>query len=298
MSNDYPQSGVPEGAPDQVPAVSPAVQAGPDSMRLPPNPLSGQQPTTENYEERYKGLMRRYNEDRQAWDTQRSEFQKGLDQMATRFQALETQLKPSSVQPKAQGTTEQTPAQPNSDSDLFDMMAERESELYRSKVVMEYMQPGQLGHGLPLAMFLESIPLVPPVLKDDGTVDDSGQRSAVEKVVNALRGVQSTTQQSTQQSMMRGYTPGVSPGPSSLPDTAEAKTARYLYLKEHKGTDEFIKLPLEQQNAIDAEYYKLHQEVGQYMSGQTRPWMSAEELGNSVNQLLARIGVLEGLVRK
>ena len=272
-----------------------AAVASLDSLKLPPNPLTArpQGNTERDYEASFKGLMKTYQEEKRTWEAKEAETTTAMQALATRLEALEKAPSPTKepqvTPPKSEA--QKVPVE-QTDSDLLNYMAEADTERFKLKKILEYVQPGAPGHGLPLGTFIDAIESVPPVLKDDGTVDDSGQKQAIEKVISALRGVQGATQQATQQAMIAGYTPGVSPG-APQQQTAQDLEAEYYRLKELYGSPDLEKMPENEQRRIQSRYYELHEKVGKGLPYQTQPFMDVDQIGANVNQLLNRIGLLE-----
>lgn len=297
MSEQAPQSPAPEGAPDMGRTVSQqasAAMGGPDTFSSVPNPLRAEQATERDYEASYKGLMKRYNEDRQQWQEERTQYQQSVDALTKKFGEWEANLM-GQQQAKPEPPKQEQKQKPAEDgtADFLEAMAQSDAIRHRDGLLFEYISSNP---GLGLAQFRDNIPVVAPTLNDDGTVDDSGQRKAIEKFINGIKGVRTQQQQSTQQAMTEGWTPGVAPGPPNERDTYDAKVDRYYRLKEQLGNMD-PDAPQNEVAKIQKEYYALQDEIGWQLPGQTKPWMDNNEIVQSVNELWKRVGHLQGFMR-
>lgn len=302
MSDQDPQQAVPGNVPggDVTPQPSAAVPTSPDSMRLPPNPLAQPRQGAEDWEARYKGLDRRYQEDRQEWEQQRTAFQQQMADFTAKMQTWEQQLKQPQAKPAPAPVSDgnqEAPQQTTKDSgDLQKRLDELQAERYRDTLLFQMMQPGQPGHDLPLAMFRDNIPVHAPQVGEDGKLDDSKQRAAIENFIKGLRGVAGNSAQQTQQAMTQGWTPGSSPGVPA-PQSREALEAEYYRVKEEYGNLPADVSP-EREAAVKARYYQLHEQVGRNLPGNTQPWMSGEELLRRVQQLEGTVGQFGNMLKR
>lgn len=292
------------GLESQVPSAAPG---GPDNLRMPPNPLAqGTQGSDRDWEASFKGLMKTYQQEKQDGQQKQQAWEAQIQQLSQRMEAMEKPQAPvSPAKPqdtkapsvsveKVQGSQQQT-----GDSDLYDRIAELEAERYRDSLLFQYMQPGQPGHNLPLAMFRDNIPVVAPSVGDDGTLDDKGQKGAIENFIKGLKGIQGQTQQTTEQQMLSGWTPGsaVSQGAPGG-NTQDAMLNEYYRLKEYKGSKEYADTDEATRARADAQYWSLHEKVGRFTPGQTTPWMTVDQIGKAINEVRGRIGHLEGFMVK
>jgi len=105
MGTDSSQSVQPGAEPGEgqetMPQQSAAAAAGPDSVKLPPSPLSkGSQDSKGqevDWEARYKGLDRRYQQERQQFEAQlkaQEQLTKGFEKLEKRLLQLEEQVVP------------------------------------------------------------------------------------------------------------------------------------------------------------------------------------------------------------
>jgi len=300
MSQQDPQQAMPAAIPEAQPLPQnvAAAMAGPDSLRLPRNPLAveqeraGREAQTDYralYEEearRRSGVDRRLKEELDA----RGALTQMVESLSTRLEAFEKQMQPRQQQqevPPAQ--SQQEPEIPLNQDMLMERIAEMEAERYRDQLVFQYMQPGEKGANLPLAMFRENIPVVAPDVGEDGKLNDSGQREAIERFITGLQGISSQSSQRAQAALTEGWTPGVSPGQPDGPPSQQQLLDEYYKVKEQYGnlpTD----APEAEVNQIQARYYALHEQVGKFQPGQTTPWMTSEEMASRLNQLESQLG--------
>jgi hypothetical protein len=300
MADNDPQQAEPGATPDTVVSQQTAAAvAGPDSMKLPPNPLHserGQGSGERDWEASYKGLNRTLQEKTQKWEEERREYQQRFEALEGKMKSLTPQApekKPQAPAPVSDGKTEGA----NQDSELYELLAQRDAERHKWKLLAEYTEPGKPGHGLPLLSLADNVQTFAPDLTDDGSVDDSAQRKEIEKIIGAFKGVQGNTVQQTQEALTSGWTPGSSPGTPPPPDSKEALLQEYYRLKEAYGNMDDSTSSSDQAR-IQARYYELHEQIGKFLPGQTKPWMSSEELLNYMQQIEGRMGNLEGMFKR
>lgn len=299
MSED-PQQAAPAEVPaagDPVPQHVAAAMAGPDNMKMPPNPLTQKQGSgsiDRDWEASFKGLNSRYREEKDAWAGERQQLTQQIQTLAQRMETLENSAKPAA--PK-------TPPAPVSDGNrqqddgvVYDRLAELEAERYRDSLLFSYMQPGQLGHNLPLALFRDNIPVVPPDVNDDGSINDKGQREAIERFIKGLQGIGQQSARQTQEAMTQGWTPGASPGLPQAKPTEEQLLEEYYRVKEAYGNVS-ESMPQDEVQRLQARYYQLHEEVGKRAPHQTTPWMTGDEMAKRLNQLEAQLGRFQAMYK-
>jgi len=305
MTEQVPQSPESGTPPDtQMSQGTAATMAGPDSTRQFPNPVQGQgqQPGGRDWEASYRGLSRKYEEDRQKWEADNKQMATTVDQLGAKFSELEQKLMQAPQQtqeqprPGPKPAEQQTPAQQTDSGtqDYLEAMAERDAVLHRDKLLFEYMgKHPDLG----LAQFRENIPVVAPDLNDDGTVNDKGQREAIEGFISKIGGTTQRAQQATQQAMTEGWTPGVSPGAPQQPGWNDL-VDRYYKVKEQYSDPSLDSMAPDEQARVQQEYYDLHEKVGKHLPHQTSPWMGAGELAETIRQIQGKVGHLEGFMMK
>jgi len=162
----------------------------------------------------------------------------------------------------------------------------RQAEQYRDLLIQQYEQ--QLG--VPLSLFRDHIPAVPPVLGADGAIDDAAQRTAIQGFATNLQQVQGQVAQRTQQTVLQGMTPGSAPG-APAPTTAADTYNEFLEVMEAYGSEAFGTLPRPDQQRIEARYFELLEDpvVTQQHGGQTRPTMSWDEMQQTMRELVRRV---------
>lgn len=294
MDKENSQPDAPEMSDGQVVSPdSPAAQVGPDHFRLPENPLSKptkEQEKEEEYEARYKGLNQ--------WVTKEfNELRSAVDELAKALKATppqeEAPPKPKKEKAKAPTPAPEEPDTEEENSALYERLVRLETERYRDRLLIEMMEPGQPGHGLPLITFADNIPVVPPDINEDGDFDDTGQRKAITDFISKIK--QATGNRS--QSSAAGWTPGVSPEAPRQPTRQELEE-EYYEVKGLYGSEQFAKMNPAEQARISKKYYDLHSKVGWDLPGQTMPFADGDYLNNSVRKLMRRMGDLESQVRR
>lgn len=305
-----PQTG---GEPEERITLSsqpnPASVSGPDTTKLPPNPLSGQPQPSGSYEEpdwerRYKGLDRKYQQDRQEWEKQTQEKDDAMSdltqQFMARLEALEARLpapepKPEPQAAKAAGSQEDSGNEGTLDGNdfMWQRVKELEAERFKTMAVMKAMQQGQPGHGLPLLEWLDEIPIR---LGEDGMPDAKEQERAVLKVVEKIKGLRGEASKATQQAMTAGYTPGSAPGTPPKPASAEAEIAEYHELMDLRMSPGYLDLPQVEQNKADKRFYDLLDKYGPQLPGVHLPWMSMDQLLGQVRQSQADVNELKAML--
>lgn len=298
MADESSQQAAPTGTPEIGRTVSQhagAVVSSPSTgIEAFPNPMQKETAGARDWEESYKGLSRRYNEDRAAWEATVQERTQQVTSLDAKFQELEKKL--MGLPQQQPEPKKQPPAQAPQDTgtqDYLDAMAQNDAIRFRDKLLFEYIaKEPDLG----LAAFRENIPVVAPTVGESGGVDDSGQRGAIENLINSLKGIGQKQAQATQKAMTEGWTAGVSPTAPST-QTWEDKVNEYYKVKEQYGSATLDSLGKDEQAKVAQQYYKLHEEVGKHLSGQSTPWMDASELAESIRQIQGRVGHLEGFSR-
>ena len=287
---ENPQSEAPEMSPEtEVPQAPPAAPSGPDHLRLPPNPLAQQQEQgrERDWKKSFDGLMSKYQEEKREWNEQ-------FNKLAQRLDGLE-QVRPQAPSPSPdKEAQEQAPEEPGREKDnaLYERVVELEAERHRDKLLLEMTEPGQPGHRLPLMRFAENIPLVPPTIGEDGSIDDSGQREAIVSFITKVKESVSGRAQSS----AAGWTPGASPQ-APRPQTEQEKEAEYYRLKELYGSEEYAQLDPAEQDKISKRYYELQNEIGWDLPGQTMPWADQYYQNEQVRRLMRRMGALEDQIK-
>jgi len=276
MSQEDPQqAGTPlvpgmGGMPQNLDVIT---HAGPDSMRMPPAPFQqqqGQQST--DWEARYNGLNRRYQEDRSTWDSQFKQFADKLTALESRLsQAPAPAPEPQAKAPTKHVSDGNEPAPQKTDSVLYERLAKAEAERYRDNLILE-----QYGNVPGLFLFRDNIPALAPSVGDDGAVNDKAQRTEIDRFIKKLQGVTGNAAQQTQQAMVQGWTPGSAPGPQ--PVTEQDEVAEYHKLMDLRGSPEFDQLPQRQQEEADRRFYQLYDKHWMKLGSGTKPWAGMDDV--------------------
>ena len=255
----------------------------------------------QDYEARYKGLdrwvQREFNPVRQ----QVEQFGDRLDQIQDLLKQLQ-QPQPAAPAPQAKAPQEAAPAskpQPSAPSaDPIDAaLTSMKAQQYRDTLLDMYTRRGEPGEGLPLEMFRDNIPVRPPTVKDDGSLDDSAQRQAIETFIETLKGIRGETQKAAQDALLEGMTPGSAAAP---PAPGGAETAAKMYqefqdLMSVYGSKEFLDLSAEEQAEIEERYYTLagDEEIQRLHGGQLTPTPSFNDLNDKVTKLAQQVRILQ-----
>lgn len=290
---DNSQSETPESVPGTVPQGVPAVLPGPGQMRL-PQPEQGQE---RDWEASFKGLMSTYTKEKDEWRKERQQFTETMGQVVGRLEALEKHGgQPPAQAPEPQGSPP-TPSPQGSQAEqdnsaLYDRLAEMEAERYRDQLLLQYVEPGAPGQGLPLLTFRDQIRVFAPELDDSGNVNDAAQRAEIEGVIKKLQALRGQTMQVAS----AGWTPGSTLEPPRQP-SREEKVKRYYEVKDLLGSDALLKLPQAEQSKIEDEYYALHEELGWDLPHQTMPFQDFKVVDSKIQRLVDRMGVIESRMR-
>ena len=236
-----------------------------------------------DFEASWKGLQKRYDKDRVAWEAKTGEQKEQLDELGQKFQEFENNLS-TSPQPEPEPQKEAPVEQVDDDTpDVLSVVAEAEAIRNRDALLFKAVAQHPV-----LAQFRDNIPVVPPTLNDDGTVDNSGQQKAIDDFAAAIQGVGKVAQQANQQAVTQGWTPGVSPG-APTEETWDDQVNEYYKLKEYMGGAEMQELSSVEQSKISDAYYALHDKVGKRLPHQSAPWMDTGELAEAVRQVQAKV---------
>jgi len=297
-------AGVPGQATPPAPQIDPTAGIGLDSMRLPPNPLSGQQAPATDYEARYKGLDAHYQKEKQTWMTQQQALMGRLEALEQKLSQAPLAPAQSPQAPAAPSPTAQAPAfarkaePPTGDtSELYETIAQMEAERYRDNQLLEYTQPGKPGQGLPLFTFRNNIRAVAPDVDENGRVNDTAQRAEIDRFIQAINSIAGSVQQGTQQAMVAGFTPGAAPGPAPAP-SADDEIQEYRDLMALRGDPKFDKMPDDQQKKIERRFYELYEKYWMRLGTGGKPFATMEEVLNLVNMQAGRLNALEGMLKK
>ncbi len=293
--SDNSQQQAPGTSPgDSAPQASSAVPVSPNPLENLPNPMAQeqQQKQPRDWEASFKGLNSRYQEDRKTWESERTQLTEAVEQLTDRLGKLEGSLSQAQAPAKPQDQAPTPDAgkkslAPNLEDEIFGRLAEMEAERYRDSLLIEMTQPGQPGEGLNLFMFRENIPLCPPDVDDNGNVDGSAQRKAIETLIAKVKGTQAQSQQQT----IAGWTPGSSPG-APKPKTLDEKMTRYEEVAALYASEELDSMSKADQDRIRNEYYDLIGELGPNIPGISMPWADPAETANSVQRLMAQMGIV------
>jgi hypothetical protein len=257
----------------------------------------------ENWEERFKGLQRRYDSDRKSWESERDALTSKVDSI---MEKMSTLSQPQEPQPPAQPQGKQgTPAPEKNGKEsgatttveaLDQALALRKATQYRDTLLEEYTQEGAEGEGLPLAAFRDKIEVKMPGINPDGTLDDKAQRAEIEFFIKALKGVKVDTRKQTQQQMLEGQTPG-SATARKAPEASENGDQKLL--DEYHELLE--KMPMAE---TDQEYTEMERRlmelgdnpiIARTHGGRTRPGMNHEQQQDAIRQLQEQMSqLLEG----
>lgn len=272
------------GVIDPTPHQRAAPVAGPDSVRLPPNPLAGQGQATGSYQEvdweaRYKGLNRAFQDRQQEWQTDSRAKDDTIASLAARLEALENR-QPAPAQepqaPKAKSPAPEPQTEDRSDSSaLLGRLIELEAERFKTQAVIEMMQPGQPGHGLDLLSWLDEIPIR---IDGDGMPDQEAQRAAIKKMIDKINALRGDTSRKTQQAMVAGYTPGAAPGTPPPTASRESEIAEFYEMQQRWMDPRFDRLPEAEQAKIENRYYELLHKHRDDLPGITIPWMTNADI--------------------
>jgi hypothetical protein len=299
-----PGLGSGSGVPNPMPQATPATVYGPDSHQLPQmgEALSGS--NNRDWEASFKGLQRRYDADRQVWEGERNQWQ----QMLQQFQAQLTQLSAPSPQagtpaPKPQEPTpapvsggNQTTPKPTEPDALDLAIRTKKAQQYRDLLLDEYTSnPNSPYQGLPLDLFRDEIPVMPPTMDASGKLDDKAQRTAIENFANKLKGIRGTAQQQ----LLEGTTPGSAPGagaPGGAP-SADDVYQEFLDIMDVMGSGPaWDELDKAEQARVEARYFELLEDpaVEERHGGQTRPTMTVQDLTQKVRELSRQMSRMQG----
>ena len=152
MPDNNPQLGSSDGGPGGLvtnpPQAVPAADQRPDDQVLPRSIPGSDNGVKENWEERFKGLQRRYDTDRKAWEGERDALQGQVDSIMSKLSSLaEPQAPEAPAQapkkaPVPEPTVTKSEAQTTADA-IEQAIALKSAEKYRNSLLEEYTQPGQ-----------------------------------------------------------------------------------------------------------------------------------------------------------
>lgn len=281
MSDRNPQSGdlgTGPGLETEVPQATPTIDHGPDSHRLQTRP----NPPVTDYEERYKGLNQWVTKE---FNDLRGTVQTMSQQMAQLMESLKQPQAPekkAAPAPVSGGKGDN--AAPGPDALELAIQAKK-AQQYRDMLLDEYEQ----ATGLPLGQFRKHITVVPPTLKDDGSLDDSGQRSTIEDFVNSLKGLKTDAQKD----VLKGHMPGSAP---SAPQGAGDLVKELHDIMTLMGDAAWDELTAQEQATMEARYFELLEmpEVQEEHEGNLQPSMGISELSRKVRDLTRTVANLQG----
>jgi len=292
MGNENPQPMQPGSGPDvpnsldqalETPQATPEAGRGPDSHSL---PRTTKPQVGTDWEARYKGLDARYQKDREQWTSELEGLKSQIQQLST------TPTEPSAPAQKPQANDKAPVSDSTSTLDALDRaIQQRKAASYRDMLVENMAK--ELGVPA-LEMFADDIPIHPPTLKSDGTIDDSRQLAAIKSFADKLRGVQDDVGKRTSDAIREGMTPGSSPG--AQPTTGQDVYEEFLELMEVFGSPEFDQLSSVDQNRIQNRYFELTEnaQVQDQHQGATQPTVSWKDMQNEVRDMMKRLNRLEG----
>jgi len=234
----------------------------------------------------HDGLMSKYQSEKHVWETKFAELESRISQLTNR-DASQAQA-PS--QPKA-------PAAPKTDNaanlDVLDQaIQQRKAESYRNLLVESMgRELGVAG----LEMFSDNIPVLPPKLGADGSIDDSAQRAAIKAFADKLSGVQGEASQRTKSAIMEGMTPGSAPG-AGVPTAESEIYQEFQDVMQVYGSEEFDTLDKSEQRRIEKRYSELLEDpaVQNLHEGETRPTMSWQEMQKTIRNLVKQANAAQG----
>jgi hypothetical protein len=277
------------GMVSSMPQADPAAVQGPDSHSM-PNLGDVLQKPERNYEESFKGLNK--------WvTTEFNQLRSTVTEMANMMKQLapqQPQAAPAAPAPVSGGKKEA----PSQTVDPLDVAIQsKKAQQYRDLLLDEYTKPGAPFEGLPLHLFAQNIPVHPPTLNEDQTLNDKAQRGAIEAFAQALKGVQGQTQQSTQQALMEGFTPGSAVGaPPPGGKSGDDIYQEFLDAMNVMGSKEFLDLSKDEQARVEETYYRLLEDsqVKERHGGSTRPTLTFDEMAKKINELSKQVAKFQG----
>lgn len=281
MSDQNPQPdnpGIGPGLNAQVPQATPAVDQGPDSHRL----QTQLKPQTPDYEERYKGLNQWVTKE---FNELRGTVQNMSQQMAQLMESLKQPQAPEKKDAPAPDGKKEGAASTTGPDALELAIQAKKAQQYRDMLLDEYEQ----ATGLPLGQFRKHITVVPPTLKDDGSLDDSGQRSVIDDFVNSLKGLKGNAQKE----VLQGHMPGSAP---SAPQGSGDLIKELHDIMALMGDVAWDELTAQEQATLESRYFELLEmpELQEQHEGNLQPSMSVSELSRKVRDLTRTVANLTG----
>jgi hypothetical protein len=272
-----------------VPQADPASTQGPDSHSLPTLSQVVGTPDDRDYKASYKGLNKRYEEDRRVWDSERQSLRNELDTIKTMLTPKADPVEPTEPVPVPPVTQSQGP------SALEEAIQQKHAEQYRDLLIGEYTKPGGPAEGLPLNMFVENIKIVPPTTGADGKLDDSAQRQEIDGLVTSLKGLQGETKQKTAEALVTGQTPGSSPAAPAGED-GDTIYQEFQDIMQVYGSQEYLGLDKTEQARIESRYYELLESphIEDRHEGDLAPTNTVAELQRSVRELSKQVTQMSG----
>ena len=301
MSNDNSQQ-APQAAQiaGTTPIPGPTIHAALDSAALPQgfqSPAGGR-----DYQASFEGLQRRYQAD--VTDTRQAvaALEQRLTQQADQLSQILNRLNPAQpqssaptqAQPAAQPAPAATPAQgqgqpatPAATAEtLMQQAMQMQAQTQRDMIILEMAREGQPGHGLPIETLRDHVPIVPPTQGANGQLDYSGQRAAVQRLIDALRGTQAQQQAQAGAELAAGRTPGGSvPAAPPSGSTQQQAFERFQHLKGYLGSPEARALPQPEKDKLFKEYYDLLSRVGHLDPAVSMPYLNAQDVFRQVQTL-------------
>lgn len=273
----------------ETPQAAPAVGQAPDTSTLPPSPGQGSGTDPD-----YQALFEEERQRRQGLDRRLQQEATARQQLSMQLNQLQQQVAPEAPQEPSQPSPAPTQPQAPAQTDVLQQAINQQlAAQYRDNLLTQYEQ--QLG--VPLSLFRDHIPAVPPVLGDGGVIDDSAQRAQIEAFATNLQQVQGQTAQQTQETVMQGMTPGSAPG-APVENSAADMYQEFQDLLTAQAAPDFVNLDRGEQQRIEARYFELLDapEIQDQHGGQTRPTMDWAEMQQTVRDLARRVN--EGMTNR
>jgi hypothetical protein len=264
----------------EKPQASPATDRGPDSHSMPTLSEQLKDRNERDYKASYEGLNK--------WVTKEfNELRSTVTQLAGTMTKLVELQQPS---PAPEPQEKVSAGKSESKSALEQAIAQRQAEQYRDIMLERY----EKETGLPLTQFKELVQPVPPAMKEDGTLDESGQVSVIESLVNSLRGIKDDTQKETTRLMTEGELPGSAPGAAGGDEQPDAYK-EFLKLMELQADPEFDKLSKAEQDKIENRYVELMYDpvVQESHPARVRPTQNWNEMMDEMRDLTRRVKLVE-----
>lgn len=203
-----------------------------------------------------------------------------------------TDDKSAPASPPASSTTSGD-AVPEGNEEMMTMILETRDEnrdlratINRENMVRQMTRPGEPGEGIRLDDWVDLIPLVPPVAQDDGSIDNSGQRDAIQNVIDRIKGERESASKNTQSFMTDGATPGSTPPPGQTGPADELEELTTLWAKTNDPA-QLEMMDEGQFREAQARIDELQQLMPQVTSGYRPGWLDLQGSISALQQQYA-----------